>query len=37
LVKDKTRFETMKSNVLKFARPRAAFEITEKLLEMYNR
>jgi processive 1,2-diacylglycerol beta-glucosyltransferase len=36
LVKDNARFETMKMNVLKFARPRAAFEITEKLLELYS-
>ena len=34
LVKDKLRFETMQENVLKFARPRAAFEITEKLLKL---
>ena len=34
LVKDKLRFETMQKNVLKFARPRAAFEITEKLLKL---
>lgn len=31
LVKDKARFETMKSNVLKFARPNAAREIVEKV------
>ena len=34
LVNDSVRFETMKANVLKFARPRAAFEITEKLLQL---
>ncbi len=34
LVKDKLRFEMMQQNVLKFARPRAAFEITEKLLNL---
>ncbi len=33
LVKDKLRFEMMRENVLKFARPRAAIEITEKLLK----
>lgn len=32
LVKDKIRFENMRENVLNFARPRAAFEISEKLL-----
>jgi len=37
LVKDKPRFETMKKSVLKFARPRAAFEITERLLELHNK
>jgi len=31
LVKDKVRFETMKGNVLKFARPNAAREIVEKV------
>ena len=31
LVRDKSRFETMKSNVEKFARPNAAKEIVEKL------
>ncbi|MEP6902266.1 MAG: glycosyltransferase [Actinomycetota bacterium] len=34
LVKDKVRFEMMKANVLKFARPNAAFEITKKLLKL---
>jgi len=34
LVKEKARFEAMKINVSNFARPRAAFEITEKLLEL---
>ncbi len=35
LVKDKVRFETMKTNVLKFARPNASREIVEKLLEIF--
>ncbi len=34
LVNDLARFETMKQSVLKFARPAAAFEITEKLLKL---
>lgn len=34
LVKDKTRFEMMKENVLKFARPNAAKEIVEKVAEI---
>ena len=34
LVNDKTRFETMKENVAKFARPLAAFEIIEKLFDL---
>jgi processive 1,2-diacylglycerol beta-glucosyltransferase len=34
LVKDKTRFETMKANVLKFARPNASQTIVEKLLSL---
>jgi len=34
LVKDKPRFEAMKENVRKFARPNASQEIVEKLLEM---
>jgi len=34
LVKDKARFEKMKENVRKFARPRAAFEIIEKLSQL---
>lgn len=37
LVKDKARFETMKENVRKFARPRAAFDIIDKLSELQNR
>lgn len=37
LVKEKARFEAMKINVSNFARPRAAFEITEKLLELQNK
>ena len=34
LIKDKARFAMMKANVLKFARPNAAKEIVEKLVEM---
>ena len=35
LVKDKARFETMKANVLKFARPNASREIVEKLSKIF--
>ena len=34
LVKDKARFETMKANVLKFARPNASQTIVERLLSL---
>jgi processive 1,2-diacylglycerol beta-glucosyltransferase len=34
LVKDKARFEQMKSNVLKFSRPNASQTIVEKLLKL---
>ncbi len=34
LVNDKTRFEAMKENVAKFARPLAAFDIIEKLFNL---
>ena len=34
LVEDKTRFEQMKENVLNFARPNAAFEITKRLVSL---
>ena len=34
LVNDSVRFETMKENVAKFARPLAAFEIIEKLFDL---
>ncbi len=37
LVKDPARFAAMKANVQKFARPRAAVEITEKLLALHNK
>ena len=35
LVKDKARFETMQSNVLKFSRPNASREIVEKLSKIF--
>lgn len=35
LVNDKPRFEAMKANVLKFARPNASREIVEKLSEIF--
>jgi processive 1,2-diacylglycerol beta-glucosyltransferase len=37
LVRDTARFTAMQANVLKFARPRAALDITERLLELFNK
>jgi len=35
LINDKSRFETMKANVLRFARPDASREIVEKLSKLF--
>ena len=36
LLNDKTRFEQMKTNVSRFARPNAAIEIVNKIEEFYS-